>query len=464
MQYWLQKDNTPEMTQLGEAIARYHKLLEGGQYQNLAWAHQLHERMQANNLAVSGRPVSPVLRPHFITRRQYAGLAKAVESFSSAIARIEKLAVASPALLSRMELLPAEKMLAAVDPGYPFLSVTSLIDTHLNNGTVRFARYIPDTPVGVAYGEALSDLFYDAPPVKDLRKRYHLEKLPGTKHLLQAILKTYKDWGGKNKKPNVAILEFRQPFQTTESGESALIAQLFRREGHAVEVVSPDQLEYRNGVLRRGEFPIELMFRRIKVQEFLVRFELTHPLLRAYQEHAVCMVNSFRSEMGQKKAMFDLLTDEEITADFPASERKALQELLPWTRVVRESKTRYKKKLINLPEFILNHRQKLVLRPNDDGADQNSFRGSELDDAAWEKAVKAALRNPYVVQEVVEPVVDVFPVLQYGHLEMQKMRVDVHPHSYLGKVQGCSSWLTAIGPSGFSTLSGVAPTFILESK
>jgi hypothetical protein len=63
-----------------------------------------------------------------------------------------------------------------------------------------------------------------------------------------------------------------------------------------------------------------------------------------------------------------------------------------------------------------------------------------------------------------DPVVDVFPVLQYGHLEMQKMRVDVHPHSYLGKVQGCSSWLTAVGPSGFSTLSGIAPTFILEQK
>jgi len=316
----------------------------------------------------------------------------------------------------------------------------------------------------VAYGEALSDLFYESAPVKEFRKRYRLEKLPGTRHLLQAVLKTYKDWGGKNKKPNVAVLEFRQPFQTSESGESGLIAQLFRREGHQVEVVSPDQLEYRNGVLRRGEFPIELIFRRIKVQEFLVRFDLTHPLLRAYQDRAVCIVNSFRSEMAQKKAMFDLLTDEEITAKFPAGERKALQELIPWTRVVREGKTRHKKKLVNLPEFILHNRQKLVLRPNDEATDQQSYRGSELDEPAWEKALKTALRNPYVVQEVVEPVVDVFPVLQYGHLEMQRMRVEVHPHSYLGKVQGCSSWLTAIGPSGFSTLSGVAPTFILEPK
>jgi hypothetical protein len=47
---------------------------------------------------------------------------------------------------------------------------------------------------------------------------------------------------------------------------------------------------------------------------------------------------------------------------------------------------------------------------------------------------------------------------------MRKMRIDLHPHTYLGKVHGCSSWLTAATSSGFSTLAGVAPTFILESK
>jgi len=217
-------------------------------------------------------------------------------------------------------------------------------------------------------------------------------------------------------------------------------------------------------MLRHAEFPIELIFRRIKVQEFLVRFDLTHPLLRAYQDRAVCLVNSFRSELAQKKAIFDLLTDEQITQSFPAAERKAIQDFIPWTRLVRETKTRYRKKLVDLPEFILHNRHKLVLTPNDEGTDQHSFRGSELDDAAWEKALRIALRNPYVVQEHVEPVVEMFPILHYGHLEMQKMRVDVHPHSYLGKVQGCSSWLTAVGPSGFSTLSGLAPIFILEPK
>ena len=452
------------MNQLSEAVTRYHKILEGDHFKNLSWAHELQERMKAHNLVAGGKPVSPVLRPHFITRRQYTGLVKAVESFSTSLQRVQAKALNSPALLARMELLPAEKMLAAVDPGYSFPAVTSLLDTHLNNGTLRFSRYIPDTPTGVAYGEALSDIFYDAAPVKEFRKRYRLEKLPGTKYLLNAILKAYKEWGGKSKQPNIAILELRQPFQATESGESAILAEFLRRDGCTVEVVTPEQLEYRDGVLRRGDFPIDLIFRRVKVQEFLVRFDLSHPLLRAYRDRAFCMVNSFRSELAQKKAIFDLLTDEEITADFPAAERRAIKEFVPWTRVVQEAKTKYHNRTVNLPDFILHNRNKLVLRPNDEGADQQSFRGSEVDEAGWEKALRSALRNPYVVQEAMDPVVDVFPVLQYGHLEMQKMRVDVHPHSYLGKVQGCSSWLTAVGPAGFSTLSGVAPTFILEQK
>jgi hypothetical protein len=266
MRYCLQKDYK-RMTQLSEAIARYHKSLESDEHKDLAWAHDLHERMKAHQLTVGGRPVSPVLRPHFITRRQYTGLAKAVESLSSAIDRIEYLALSTPTLLSRMELLPAEKMLAAVDPGYSFLSVTSLINTHINNGTMRFAQYNPETPSGVAYGEALADIFYDTPPVKELRKKYRLSKLPGMKHLLNAILKTYKDWGGKSKRPHIAILEFKQPFQTAESGANVLIAEYFRAQGFETEVASPDQLEYRNGVLRRGEFDIDLIFRRIKVNQ-----------------------------------------------------------------------------------------------------------------------------------------------------------------------------------------------------
>jgi hypothetical protein len=47
---------------------------------------------------------------------------------------------------------------------------------------------------------------------------------------------------------------------------------------------------------------------------------------------------------------------------------------------------------------------------------------------------------------------------------MRHMNVDVQPHVYLGKVQGCSSWLSEASAGAFSSLAGLAPTFILEGR
>jgi hypothetical protein len=176
------------------------------------------------------------------------------------------------------------------------------------------------------------------------------------------------------------------------------------------------------------------------------------------------MVNSFRSELGGKKAVFDLLTDDEVTAKFPALEKRAIKDFIPWTRMVHAAKTSYKGHIVDLPEFVMKHRAKLVLKPNDDSAELNSFRGADTDDLGWEKALRQAMRIPYVVQEVAEPARAVFPLMQYGSLMMKEMQVDVHPHSFLGKVHGCSSWLSVAGTSSFSTLTGLAPTFLLEGK
>jgi hypothetical protein len=450
------------MTQVGEAIARYHKLIESEPYIDLGWAKALQERIKAEKLG--GRPISPVLRPHFITNRQYAALVKAAESLFSAIHRVEQMALSTPALLARMQLLPAERMLAQVDPGYSFFSVTGLLDTSLNNGSLRFVSHNSDAPAGVVYGDVLADLFYDAPPVKEFRKKYKLSKLGGAKYLLSALLKAYKDFGGKLKKPRIAIIEFRQPFHSADASEYALLAEMFAREGCQTEIISPDQLEYRNGVLRRGEFAIDIVYRRVRLQEFLVRFDLSHPLVRAYKDRAVCMVNSFRSELGRKKAVFDLLTDDAVTSGFPAAEKRAIKDFIPWTRMVQASKTTYRGHTVDLPEFVMKHRVKLVLKPNDDSAELNSFRGAETDDLGWEKALRQAMRVPYVVQEVADPARAVFPLMQYGSLIMKEMQIDVHPHSFLGKVHGCSSWLSVAGSNSFTTLTGLAPTFLLEGK
>ncbi len=447
------------MSLLDDAIARYNKLLEGSSGE-LEWAEALQQRMEEEHLLAGGRLVCPFLRPSFVTRRQYETLCKTAESLICAIDRMQQMVQTTPALMSRLDLLPAEKMLAGIDPGYQFPEVASRLHSHLCNGSLHVVQYNADSPSGIAYADVLSDLFYEVPPVKEFRKKYNLTRVGGKKHLLAALLRAYKQFGGQ-KKPNIAIVELRQGY--SGQSEYELFRDFFRQEGYAVEIVSPDQLEYRNRVLRRGTFEIDLVYRRISVQEFLLRFDLAHPLVQAYREHAVCVVNSFRSELAHKKAMLGLLTDDNLTAKFPAAEREAIREHVPWTRLVAPGKTTYSDQTIDLPEFIHQNREKLVLKPNDDYSDQHSFYGWEMDGTAWERAYKQALRAPYVVQEKVDPVKSVFPLYSYGHLEFREMRVDVHPHAYLGKVHGCSSWLSA-GSTGFSSVTGIAPTFILDPK
>jgi hypothetical protein len=450
------------MSYLDDAVSRYNKLLESAAGHDLSWVESLQESMEEQGLSAGGRLICPFLRPNFISRRQYDTLVKTSEALIGAIDRMEQMVLANPGLLARLELLPAEKMLASINPGYQSLEVTARFDSHVRNGHLHFVQYNADSPAGAGYADALADLFWDVPPIKELRKRYSLTRVGGRKYLLQALLKAYKQFGGKKAKPNIAIVEFRPAYGSGPS-EYELFREYFRAEGYPTEIVSPEQLEYRTRVLRKEKFEIDLIYRRLGVQEFLMRFDLSHPLVQAYRDGAVCMINSFRSELAHKKAMFGLLTDEKLVEKFPAPERKAIREHVPWTRLVAATKTTFEERQIDLPEFIAQNRERLALKPNDDYSDLHTYRGWEMDDAGWERALRQAMRAPYVVQERVDPVLSVFPLMSFGQLEMRQMQVDVHPHAYLGKVQGCSSWISS-DKAGFSSAAGLAPTFILEAK
>ena len=455
------------MTQLDEAISRYHRILESEPYRDMQWVKNLQDEMEARQLSAGGRLLCPFLRPNFVTQKQYDNLVKTGESLISAVDRMLRMALASPQLLSRMQLFPAEKMLAAIDPGYEMAEVSAQLDLQIQNGSLHVMQYNADALTGAAYAERLSDVFYDCPPVKQFRRRYNVTRVGGKKPFLHALLKAYKMFAGNygvpggRQKPNIAILEFRDP---TGRSEYEIYRDFFRSEGYQAELVSPEHLEYRNGVLRSGGFEIDLIYRRLSVQEFLLRFTLNHPLVQAYRDHRVCIVNNFRSELSHKKAMFALLTDEALTAKFPIAERKAIREHVPWTRVVRTGKTTYHDGSIeDLIEYIKLNRETLVLRPNDEYSDLHTYIGYEHDEGSWARAIRESLRAPYVVQERVKPARTVFPLMNFGHLEFKEMQVDVQPQAYLGKVAGCSSYVSS-GPGSYSPASGFAPTFIIDPK
>src|SRR6266571_3503760 len=178
------------MSQPDEATASYYKIVKREAHRDLSWATELQAQMETEHLSFGGRLICPFLRPHFITRRQYDSLVKTGEILISAVDRMQQMVLDNPALLSQLELLPAEQMLAAIQPGYKTLEVTCRLDSHLTNGSLHLVQYNADSPTGVAWADGLSELFYNAAPVKELRKRHVLSKVGGKKPLLSALLAT----------------------------------------------------------------------------------------------------------------------------------------------------------------------------------------------------------------------------------------------------------------------------------
>jgi hypothetical protein len=454
------------MTHLDEAVARYDKLIHSPAYQDNAWAQEILNGFAARRLAPNGRQLCPVLRPHILSRRQLDAAAKASAVVYAALQRIQQLAMERPALLARFESIPAEKMLAQVEPGYPGLAAVSYAHAQIHNSTLAITGHTGQGPTSVLLTDLMSDVLFDSRPMKELRKKFKLTKLnKGTRSLVHSIFAAYKAGsksGTQKKFPRIAIVEVSQSVRSAAGADSQLLAEHLRQMGCPAEVVAPEQLEYRNGVLCRGDFGIEIVYRRISAQDLLVRFDLNHPLLRAYRDGAVRMVNSFRAELASKPAILSLLGDEAILSEFPAAERKLLLAHIPWTRVVVPAKTNVGGKSVDLIEYILQNREKLILRPNEASAETQTYLGWETEQPMWEQALRQALRTPHVVQERPAESRAVFPVMHLGRVESREMRVDSHINLFGGKPDGATAHLTD-ATSAFSLLTGPAPAVVLES-
>src|SRR6266699_5493004 len=106
--------------------------------------------------------------------------------------------------------------------------------------------------------------------------------------------------------------------------EFELFREYFEAEGYPSVIASPDELEFSGGRLRAGEFEIDIVYKRLLVNEYLPIIKQHPALLDAYRARAICMVNSFRSKIIHKKALFAVLTDGRYASLFTDNERATI--------------------------------------------------------------------------------------------------------------------------------------------
>ena len=289
-------------------------------------------------------------------------------------------------------------------------------------------------------------------------RRYRLRQFSPVERLLETLLHTYREWGGSGV-PNIAILDWKD---LPTSSEFVLLQEHFSARGVPTIICSPDDLEYQQGQLRSGAFRIDLVYKRVIIHEFLARYDDTHPLIRAYVNHDVCLVNPFRCKIMHKKAVFEMLTDERCQDWFSASEQEAIHRSVPWTRRVADRKTTRKRRKIDLLEFIRRNRSRLILKPNDDYGGHGVHFGAQLDEREWDNAIQTALSADYIVQDAVDLQPELFPIFSETDWKLQPMFVDTNPFLFRGKVCGAMVRLSATPIVNVTSGGGETGFFVIE--
>ena len=447
-----------------EAVARYHDLLADQKLADDSVA-LLDQGLENAKLIFGGRRLSPYLRPHFVSETDFARITNICETVWSAIQKVKDAAIDDTTIVDDLGLSAVERELVAIDPGYAAVSPTARLDSFLTASAYSFVELNGESPAGIAYADAAYDIFSSLPVMKAFTTEFNVRPMYGSQHMLDVLLKSYEEYLGKKpeRPPHIAIVDL--PDVPTVK-EFELFREFFERAGYPSVICTPQQLQFKDNKLSVNGFEIDIVYKRLLVNEYLPIIDDYPAVFDAYKSHAICMVNSFRSKLIHKKALFAVLTDNKRSQLFSSSELQAIKSHVPWTRVVRSERTEYKGDEVDLLEFVLKNNERLVLKPNDDYGGHGITIGWNADASVWHAALEKALANgDYLVQERVPTARETFPALtEDGKLEFAEQLVDLDPLLFNGRVGSAFTRLSYTELANVSSGGGMVPTYIISKK
>ena len=133
---------------------------------------------------------------------------------------------------------------------------------------------------------------------------------------------------------------------------------------------------------------------------------------------------------------------------------------------MEERRTRYHDRDIDLLPWMMEHRETLVLKPNDDYGGKGIVLGWEVTNEAWAAALRTALSTPYIVQERITLEREPYPSFVDGGVVIAERMVDTAPFVGHGAfVDGCLTRLSTAALLNVTAGGGSqVPTFVVEPR
>ncbi len=258
-----------------------------------------------------------------------------------------------------------------------------------------------------------------------------LGRLPGMDRLTPGVdlLSFLKDWlvecrrraGGEG---GLAFLENWPP----HGGFTELprITRFFRRAGLRAEHGDPRDLEVRGErVFLRG-MPVAYAYRDFSFEDV---GGPRNPRLKAFRKlwRDGRVAPGFPADFDQK-GILECFTSPDFERLFSRSEAALLKAHVPWTRVLTARKTTGPDgRTVDLPEFVFQNREGLVLKPSWSSGGEGILIGRRVAPARWEAALARAVAVPgaYAIQSYVDSQQRTCAYLRDGEAVIQQCRFTI---------------------------------------
>jgi uncharacterized circularly permuted ATP-grasp superfamily protein len=421
-------------------------------------------RMRAQRLTFGGRLLCPFLRPFFLSADDEHRVARAAECLWHMGERVAQAALATPSLMQELGLSDEEARLARIDPGYAVASTTARADAFLLPGSLQFAEYNAEAPAGAAYSQGLAELFDHEPLMHRFRERFSTRFYTPVPSLFAALMASYRDWGGRATPPRIAIVDWREVPTWTEF---ELLRDAFTALGAPTLVCDPRDLVFDGRTLTADGVRIDLVYRRVLINDIVDRPDECKALVDAYAARAVCMANALSCKIAHKKAFFAVLTDDRFASLFNAEEQAIIHAHVPWTRVVREGVVMKGSERVDLVPYLRRHRARFVIKPSDDYGGRGVSLGWEATERAWDEVLTRALAEQargWITQERIDVRREPFPICEGSSVVERDMLVDFAPYLFRGRLAGFLTRLSATGLANVTSGGGQVPAFVADER
>ena len=424
---------------------------------------ELREWMLARGLQIEDRPLCTVLRPHLVTEEDLRRQTRLAEHVIGAIEKVRAALLEDRDLhlkhLGKFRAWIGD--LIELDRRPVADGALMRLDASLARTQLHFIELNADMPQGMGHNDGLVAFFQQLDAFDRFADRYRIRPLRLEQTMLDTLLEIWREWGGEGK-PTIGIVTRTDDPVRVSALE--IDREFCAQRGIDAVIADAGELGFAGGRLRHGDHELDLVHRVIGTAECLEHRDELRPLLDAVRKGAVCMVNSFRSELLGHKAIFALLTDPGYEFGFTAEERAAIHGHVPWTRQVFEGKTTDRHGAeVDLVEHLLEYRERLVLKPSHDFGGHGVHLGWRHTDDEWRDAIQTALDTDYIAQHRVELRREEYPTM-LGPGDRRPYYEDTDPYLFRGSVGGV---LTRLSPGELTNVhaeGSVVPSFAIEPR